>query len=73
VLSSGLQAYMQAEHYIIMITTTIFLRQGFLCNNPWLFWILFVDQTGLELRDPPAFASQVLVLKVWTLTPGINK
>jgi hypothetical protein len=32
--------------------------------------IHFVDQADLELRDPPASASQVLGLKVWTTTPG---
>jgi hypothetical protein len=30
----------------------------------------FVDQAGLELRDPPASASQVLELKACTTTPG---
>jgi hypothetical protein len=30
----------------------------------------FVDQAGLELRNPPASASQVLGLKVCTTTPG---
>ena len=31
-----------------------------------------VDQAGLELRNPPASASQVLGLKVWATTPGWN-
>jgi hypothetical protein len=30
----------------------------------------FVDQAGLELRNPPASASQVLGLKVCATTPG---
>ena len=30
----------------------------------------FVDQTGLELRNPPASTSQVLGLKACTTTPG---
>jgi hypothetical protein len=30
----------------------------------------FVDQAGLELRNPPASASQVLGLKAYTTTPG---
>jgi hypothetical protein len=30
----------------------------------------FVDQAGLELRDPPASASQVLGLKACAATPG---
>jgi hypothetical protein len=29
-----------------------------------------VDQAGLELRNPPASASQVLGLKAWAPTPG---
>jgi hypothetical protein len=32
--------------------------------------IHFVDQAGLELRNPPASASQVLGLKVCATTPG---
>jgi hypothetical protein len=32
----------------------------------------FVDQTGLELRNPPASASRVLGLKACATTPGIN-
>jgi hypothetical protein len=31
----------------------------------------FVDQAGLELRNPPAFASQVLGLKATTARPNI--
>jgi hypothetical protein len=31
----------------------------------------FVDQAGLELRNPPASASQVLGLKACTTTPGL--
>jgi hypothetical protein len=30
-----------------------------------------VDQAGLELRNPPASASQVLGLKVCAITPGL--
>ena len=31
----------------------------------------FVDQAGLELRDPPASASRVLGLKACATTPGL--
>jgi hypothetical protein len=33
----------------------------------------FVDQAGLELRNPPASASRVLGLKACTTTPGIKQ
>jgi hypothetical protein len=33
----------------------------------------FVDQAGLELRNPPASASQVLGLKACATTPGLMK
>jgi hypothetical protein len=32
----------------------------------------FVDQAGLELRNPPASASRVLALKVCTTTPSVR-
>ena len=32
----------------------------------------FVDQAGLELRNPPASASQVLGLKVWATTAQLK-
>jgi hypothetical protein len=32
----------------------------------------FVDQAGLELRNPPASASRVLGLKVCATMPGFN-
>jgi hypothetical protein len=32
----------------------------------------FVDQAGLELRNPPAFASLVLGLKACATTPGLK-
>jgi hypothetical protein len=32
----------------------------------------FVDQAGLELRNLPASASQVLGLKARATTPGLN-
>ena len=33
----------------------------------------FVDQAGLELRNPPASASQMLGLKVYATTPDLRK
>ena len=46
-----------------------FLRQGF-SVQPWLSWSSLEDQAGLELRNSPAFASQVLGLKACATTPG---
>jgi hypothetical protein len=46
-----------------------FLRQGFSVQS-WLSWTHFVDQAGLELRNPPASASRVLGLKACATTPG---
>ena len=44
-----------------------FFETGFLCS-PGCPGTHFVDQAGLELRNPPASASQVLGLKVWATT-----
>ena len=45
----------------VFVFVFVFLGERSLC----------VDQAGFELRDPPAFASQVLGLKVCTITAGI--
>jgi hypothetical protein len=45
------------------------LETGFL-YSPGCPGTHFVDQAGLELRNPPAFASPVLGLKACTTTPG---
>ena len=41
-----------------------FFETGFLCIALAVLELTFVDQAGLELRNPPASASQVLGLKV---------
>jgi hypothetical protein len=46
-----------------------FFETGFLCS-PGCPGTHSEDQAGLELRDPPASASQVLGLKACTTTPG---
>jgi hypothetical protein len=46
-----------------------FFRQGF-SVYPWWSGTHSVDQAGLELRNPPASASQVLGLKACATTPG---
>jgi hypothetical protein len=44
-----------------------FFETGFLCPGTQ-----FVDQAGLELRNPPASASPVLGLKACTTTPSLQ-
>ena len=46
------------------------MRQGFSLYSPDCPGTHSVDQAGLELRDVPASASQVLGLKVCTTMPG---
>jgi hypothetical protein len=48
----------------------VFLRQGVSLCSLGCPGTHFVEQAGLELRDLPASASQVLGLKVCTTTPG---
>jgi hypothetical protein len=47
-----------------------FLRDRVSLYSPGCPGTHFVDQAGLELRNPPASASRVLGLKVCTTTPG---
>jgi hypothetical protein len=47
----------------------LFFKTGFLCS-PGCPGTHFVDQAGLELRNPPASASQVLGLKACATMPG---
>jgi hypothetical protein len=47
-----------------------FLRQGFSVCSPGCPGTHFVDQAGLELRNLPASASQMLGLKACATTPG---
>jgi hypothetical protein len=44
------------------------VETGFLCIVLAVLELTFVDQAGLELRNPPASASQVLGLKACTTT-----
>jgi hypothetical protein len=49
----------------------LFSRQGFSCS-PGCPGTHFVDQAGLELRNLPASASQVLGLKACATMPGLQ-
>ena len=63
---------------ICRIPTPVTSKLFWNCPLCQFFFILYVNflffffprQAGLELRNPPASASQVLVLKVCTTTPG---
>ena len=48
-----------------------FFETGFLCS-PGRPGTHSVDQAGLQLRNPPTSASQVLGLKACTTTPGLQ-
>jgi hypothetical protein len=48
----------------------VFLRDRVSLCSPGCPGTHFVDQAGLELRNPPVSASQVLGLKACTTTPG---
>jgi hypothetical protein len=50
-----------------------FFERRFLCVALAVLELTFVDQAGLELRNPPASASQVLELKVCATTARLRK
>ena len=54
---------------LLLLLLLFFLRQSF-SVYPWLSWNSLCRQAGLELRNPPASASQVLGLKACATTPG---
>jgi hypothetical protein len=63
------------------LATDTLLPSWFCCFNSFFFEFLcspgcpgthFVDQAGLELRNPPASASQVLGLKACATTPSLS-
>jgi hypothetical protein len=55
--------------FCFLFFVCLFFETGFLCS-PGYPGTPFVDQAGLELRNPPASASQVLGLKACAITPG---
>ena len=58
-------------NFVVVLFVCLFVfvlfcfETGFLCS-PGCPGTLFVDQAGLELRNPPASASQVLGVKACT-------
>jgi hypothetical protein len=49
-----------------------FFRDRVSLYSPGCHGTHFVDQAGLELRNPPTSASQVLGLKAWTITTQLR-
>ena len=57
---------------VVVVVLLVFQDRISLCS-PGCPGTHFVDQAALELRNPPASASQVLGLKAWTTMPGKKK
>jgi hypothetical protein len=57
--------------FIIIITIILFFRDRVSLYSPGYPGTHFVDQAGLELRNPPASASRVLGLKACATTPSL--
>ena len=56
--------------FILFLLACLCFETGFLCCNSDCPGTHSVDQAGLELRELPASASQVLGLKVYATTAG---
>ena len=54
--------------FVWLVFVFCFFETGFLCIALAVLELNFVDQAGLQLRNPPAFASRVLGLKACTTT-----
>jgi hypothetical protein len=58
--------------YILSVSTSFFFQDRVSLCSLGCPGTHFVDQAGLELRNPPASASQVLGLKEFVTTPGFH-
>jgi hypothetical protein len=58
------------DSFVCLVGFCLFFRKRVSLYSPGCPGTHFVDQAGLELRNPPASASQVLGLKVCHTTPG---
>ena len=64
---------MTLKHYLLNFSIFLnFSRLGFSMSIPGCPGTHSVDRAGLELRNPPASAPQVLGLKACATTPGPN-
>ena len=60
----------QSYFFLFFFVFFLFFRDRVSLYSPGCPGPHFVDQAGLELRNPPASASRVLGLKACTTTPG---
>jgi hypothetical protein len=56
--------------FVVVVVVLGFFQDRVSLYSPGCPGTHFVEQAGLELRNPPASASQVLGLKVCTTPPG---
>jgi hypothetical protein len=61
---------LQIEFFFVVFFCLFVFRDRVSLCSPGCPGTHFVDQAGLELRNPPASASRVLGLKACTTTPG---
>jgi hypothetical protein len=57
--------------FVLFFVLFLFFRDRVSLYSPGCPGTHFVDQAGLELRNPPASASRVLGLKAYATTPGL--
>jgi hypothetical protein len=55
---------------VVVVVVLVFFRDRVSLYSPGCPGAHFVDQAGLELRNPPTPASRVLGLKACATTPG---
>jgi hypothetical protein len=60
----------EGERYSFLFFVFLVFRDRVSLCSPGCPGTHFVDQAGLELRNPPASASRVLGLKACATTPG---
>jgi hypothetical protein len=68
--NSLLSSFLQLLIVLFIFILFYFFRDWVSLYSPGCPGTHFVDQAGLELRNPPAYASQVLGLKACATTPG---
>jgi hypothetical protein len=58
------------KFFVVVVVVVLVFRDRVSLYSPGCPGTHFVDQAGLEFRNPPASASQVLGLKVCATTPS---